>query len=112
VYVKEHVDRVGSKPGWVPARLCIGSAGMTTTSCKAGRVFNETMATPKGIPIEKAKCVVTIPGEEKAAFLFGGNYSQAVATCRTGSGSSAQLLVAIGGERCAMPNQRPTDETR
>ena len=54
---------------------------------KAGRVFHEIMATPdKGIPrdlLEKAKCVAIIPGEEKAAFIFGGNYGKGLATCRT-----------------------------
>ena len=47
---------------------------------KAGQVFQEIMATPdKGIPrdlLEKAKCVAIIPGEEKAAFIFGGNYGK------------------------------------
>jgi lipid-binding SYLF domain-containing protein len=68
---------------------------------KAGRVFHEIMATPdKGIPrdlLEKARCVVIIPGEEKAAFIFGGNYGKGVATCRTGAGWSAPMFIAVGG---------------
>jgi lipid-binding SYLF domain-containing protein len=68
---------------------------------KAGRVFHEIMATPdKGIPrdlLEKAKCIVIIPGEEKAAFIFGGNYGKGIATCRTANGWSAPMFVAVGG---------------
>jgi lipid-binding SYLF domain-containing protein len=68
---------------------------------KAGRVFHEIMATPdRGIPrdlLEKAKCVAIIPGEEKLAFIFGGNYGKGVATCRTANGWSAPMFVAVGG---------------
>jgi lipid-binding SYLF domain-containing protein len=68
---------------------------------KAGRIFHEIMATPdKGIPrdlLEKAKCVVIVPGEEKAAFIFGGNYGKGVASCRTASGWSAPMFIAVGG---------------
>jgi len=68
---------------------------------KATRVFHEIMATPdKGIPrdlLEKAKCVAIIPGEEKAAFIFGGNYGKGVATCRTATGWSAPMFIAVGG---------------
>jgi lipid-binding SYLF domain-containing protein len=68
---------------------------------KAGRVFHEIMATPdKGIPrdlLEKAKCIVIIPGEEKAAFIFGGNYGKGVATCRIANGWSAPMFIAAGG---------------
>jgi len=68
---------------------------------KAARVFHEIMATPdRGIPhdlLERAKCVAIIPGEEKLAFIFGGNYGKGVATCRTASGWSAPMFVAVGG---------------
>ena len=67
----------------------------------ATRVFHEIMSTPdKGIPrdlLEKARCVAIIPGEEKLAFIFGGNYGKGVATCRTASGWSAPMFVAVGG---------------
>jgi lipid-binding SYLF domain-containing protein len=59
------------------------------------------MATPdKGIPrdlLERAMCVAIIPGEEKLAFIFGGNYGKGLATCRTGNGWSAPMFVAVGG---------------
>jgi lipid-binding SYLF domain-containing protein len=68
---------------------------------KATRVFHEIMATPdRGIPrdlLEKARCVAIIPGEEKLAFIFGGNYGKGVATCRTAEGWSAPMFVAVGG---------------
>jgi len=68
---------------------------------KATQVFQDIMKTPdKGIPrdlLEKAKCVAIIPGEEKAAFIFGGNYGKGLATCRTATGWSAPMFVAVGG---------------
>src|ERR1035441_8710011 len=68
---------------------------------KATRVFHEIMSTPdKGIPqdlLEKAKCVAIVPGEEKLAFIFGGNYGKGLATCRIGNGWSAPMFVAVGG---------------
>jgi lipid-binding SYLF domain-containing protein len=68
---------------------------------KATRVFHEIMTTPdKGIPrdlLEKAKCVAIIPGEEKLAFIFGGNYGKGLASCRTADGWSAPMFVAVGG---------------
>lgn len=68
---------------------------------KATRVFQEVMRTPdQGIPqelLETAKCVAIIPGEEKAAFIFGGTYGKGLATCRTAHGWSAPMFVAVGG---------------
>jgi SH3 domain-containing YSC84-like protein 1 len=68
---------------------------------KATQVFHEIMTTPdKGIPrdlLGKAKCVAIIPGEEKLAFIFGGNYGKGLATCRTADGWSAPMFVAVGG---------------
>jgi lipid-binding SYLF domain-containing protein len=68
---------------------------------KATRVFQEIMGAPdQGIPeelLEKAKCVAIIPGEEKAAFIFGGAYGKGLATCRTTHGWSAPMFVAVGG---------------
>ena len=68
---------------------------------KATQVFQEIMRTPdRGIPrdlLEKARCVAIIPGEEKAAFIFGGNYGKGLATCRIENGWSAPMFVAVGG---------------
>jgi lipid-binding SYLF domain-containing protein len=66
---------------------------------KAAQVFKEIMDTPdKGIPrnlLDSAKCIAIIPGEVKFAFVFGGNYGRGVATCRTASGWSAPMFVAV-----------------
>ena len=68
---------------------------------KATQVFQEIMRTPdQGIPqelLETAKCVAIIPGEEKAAFIFGGSYGKGLATCRTAHGWSAPMFLAVGG---------------
>jgi lipid-binding SYLF domain-containing protein len=67
----------------------------------SARVFHEIMNTPdKSIPqelLESAKCIAIIPGEKKAAFIFGGSYGKGVATCRTAQGWSAPLFLAVGG---------------
>src|SRR4051812_42830035 len=68
---------------------------------KATEVFQDIMKTPdQGIPqelLEKAKCVAIIPGEVKAAFIFGGTYGKGLATCRSARGWSAPLFIAVGG---------------
>ncbi len=49
-------------------------------------VFNEIMATPdKGIPqdlLEKAHCIVIVPGMKQAAFVVGGKFGRGYAICR------------------------------
>jgi lipid-binding SYLF domain-containing protein len=68
---------------------------------RAALVFQQIMDTPdKGIPddlLDKAKCIAIIPGDKKFAFIFGGSYGRGVATCRTVSGWSAPIFVAIDG---------------
>lgn len=67
----------------------------------AHAVLHELMATPdKGIPLDiaaKATCIAVIPGYKKAAFVFGAQYGQGVATCRTGHGWSAPVFIQITG---------------
>jgi SH3 domain-containing YSC84-like protein 1 len=67
----------------------------------SARVFRDIMNTPdNAIPqelLESAKCVAIIPGEKKAAFIFGGSYGKGLATCRTTEGWSAPLFLAVGG---------------
>jgi SH3 domain-containing YSC84-like protein 1 len=49
-------------------------------------ILNEVMATPdKGIPqdlLQKAHCVVIVPGVKQAAFVVGGKFGKGFATCR------------------------------
>jgi lipid-binding SYLF domain-containing protein len=57
---------------------------------EAASVFSEVMASPdKGIPqdlLEKAQCVMIVPGLKKAAFVVGGEYGRGFVTCRKQSG--------------------------
>jgi lipid-binding SYLF domain-containing protein len=67
----------------------------------AHAVLHELMATPdKGIPLDiasRATCIVVIPAFKKGAFVFGGDYGQGVASCRTGHGWSAPVFVQMEG---------------
>src|SRR5262252_8074783 len=66
-------------------------------------VFSEIMGTPdKGIPqelIEKAHCIVIVPGLKKGAFVVGGQYGKGYMSCRnkSGEGWSAPGTVRIEG---------------
>lgn len=68
---------------------------------KARLVINQLSQTPdNGIPdsiIKQAVCVVVVPSLKKAAFVFGGQYGQGVATCRTGHGWSAPVFLRMAG---------------
>lgn len=68
----------------------------------ATKAFSEVMAAPdKGIPqdlMDKAQCVVIVPGLKKGAFGVGGKYGRGFASCRKCSrGWSAPAAVAIEG---------------
>lgn len=67
----------------------------------ARTVIEEVMSTPdRGIPqgiLSGASCVVVVPAYKKAAFVFGAQYGQGVATCRTGKGWSAPVFVQLAG---------------
>jgi len=68
----------------------------------AADVFREVMASPdKGIPrglLERAECVVIVPGMKKAAFIVGGDYGKGYAVCRQASGMfGAPDPVALSG---------------
>jgi lipid-binding SYLF domain-containing protein len=66
-------------------------------------VFSEIMAAPdKGIPhdlLEKARCVVIVPGLKKGAFVVGGEYGKGFLFCRkNGDGAwSAPGAVRVEG---------------
>src|SRR5712692_6621217 len=70
---------------------------------EASAVFSEIMATPdKGIPqdlLEKAHCIVIVPGLKTAAFVFGGKYGKGYVSSRRprGAGWSAPGTVRIEG---------------
>jgi len=64
-------------------------------------VLQEIMAAPdRGIPhdlLDKARCVIVIPGMKKGAFIFGADYGRGYAVCRSGAGWGAPAAVRIGG---------------
>jgi len=64
-------------------------------------VLREVMSAPdRGIPqnlLERAQCVVVVPGMKKGAIIVGGDYGRGVAECRTGNGWSGPAAVRLGG---------------
>jgi len=59
-------------------------------------------ASDKGIPqdlLDKAHCVVVVPGMKKAGFIFGAQYGRGFAVCRRhgGSGWSAPAAMRVEG---------------
>jgi len=61
-------------------------------------------ASDKGIPqdlLQKAQCVVVVPGLKKVAFVGGGKYGRGYASCLTKKGWSAPAAVRIEGEALA-----------
>jgi lipid-binding SYLF domain-containing protein len=67
----------------------------------AHEILHQLMATPdKGIPLDiasSAQCVIVIPSFKKGAFIFGGEYGQGLASCRTHHGWSAPVFVQMAG---------------
>lgn len=70
---------------------------------EAAAVFSEVMGTPdRAIPqelLEKAHCIVIVPGLKKAAFIIGGKYGKGYLSCRrqSGTGWSAPGTVRVEG---------------
>jgi len=68
---------------------------------RAAETFQEIMATPdKGIPqdlLNKAECVVIIPGMKKAAFVVGGEYGKGFAMCRHEGAWTGPAAVKLSG---------------
>src|SRR5579863_9976011 len=59
-------------------------------------------ASDKGIPqelLDRARCVVVVPGMKKAGFIFGAKYGRGFAVCRRtgGSGWSAPAAMRVEG---------------
>ena len=68
----------------------------------ADTLIDMMRASDKGIPqdlLEKAKCVVVVPGMKKAGFIFGAKYGRGFAACRRqgGSGWSAPAAMRVEG---------------
>ena len=67
----------------------------------AATVLDEVMAAPdQGIPrslLNRAQCVVIVPGLKKAAFIFGARYGKGYVTCQKDGGWSAPATVRVEG---------------
>ena len=68
----------------------------------ADTLIDMMRASDQGIPqdlLNKANCVVVVPGMKKAGFIFGGKYGRGFATCRRagGSGWSAPAAMRVEG---------------
>ncbi len=67
----------------------------------SAEVFHEIMAAPdRGIPrdvLERAQCVVIVPGLKKAAFLVGGDYGRGFAVCRHHGSWGGPAAIRFGG---------------
>ena len=67
----------------------------------ATAVVNEMMGMPdKGVPqsvLEKAQCIVVVPGLKKAAFIVGGQFGRGFASCRKAGGWGAPAAMKIEG---------------
>src|SRR5579863_6516688 len=67
----------------------------------AAEVLHEMMDAPdKGIPrdlLEKAQCVIVVPGLKKAGFVFGADYGKGYALCRHAGGWTGPAAISMGG---------------
>ena len=70
---------------------------------ESATVFTEIMASPdKGIPqdlLDKAYCIVIVPGVKKGAFIVGGQYGKGFLSCRSKANGawSAPAAVRVEG---------------
>jgi len=87
--------------------LLLSSLGLAKTDVferldEGANVLSEIMATPdKGIPqdlLDKAHCVVVVPGMKKGALIVGATYGKGFLTCRrAGTGWSAPAAMRVEG---------------
>src|ERR1700690_732992 len=71
-------------------------------------------ADDKGIPqdlLDKARCVVVIPGMKKAGFIFGAEYGRGFAVCRRHGGSGWSAPAAMRSEGGSFGFQIGASET-
>jgi SH3 domain-containing YSC84-like protein 1 len=89
------------------ATFLIAAAVMASAETYQQRLADSTVvlremshASDKGIPqdlLQKAQCVVVVPGLKKVAFIGGGKYGRGYASCLTKKGWSAPAAVRIEG---------------
>jgi len=70
--------------------MCAAESDAAKRLSAATSAFKEVMGTPdKSIPqglLEKAQCIVIVPGEKAAAFIVGAKYGKGFAACRKKDG--------------------------
>src|SRR5580658_8824153 len=87
----------------IPAFLLAKAGDAADRLSAAADVLTDMMkASDKGIPqdlMNKADCVIIVPGLKKAAFLVGGKYGRGFAACRQpgGTGWTAPAAIRIEG---------------
>ena len=85
---------------FIPGMLCAEDSAQVRLT-KATAVLHEIRDTPdKGIPhelLEKAQCIVVVPGLKKIAFVGGGKFGRGYSSCITGKGWSGPAGVRIEG---------------
>src|SRR5580692_8452259 len=66
----------------------------------ADALTDSLRASDKGIPqdlLDKARCIVVVPGMKKAGFIFGADYGRGFAVCRHNGGWSAPAAMRMEG---------------
>lgn len=67
----------------------------------AADVLQDMLGAPdRGIPrdlLEKAQCVIVVPGLKKAGFVFGADYGKGYALCRHAGGWTGPAAITLGG---------------
>lgn len=81
--------------------LAAKEASIDKRLSEAASTFSEIMAIPdKAIPnelLEKARCVVIVPGLKKAAFIIGGKFGKGFLTCRSDGGWTGPAAIRVEG---------------
>ena len=65
---------------------------------KAGQAFQELVNADNGIPrnlLNKANCVIVLPGVKKGGFIVGGQYGKGVMSCRSGANFNGKWSAPI-----------------
>ena len=90
---------------WVALGLtsAFGASKEDERIAHAAKAFDEIMSAPdKGIPgevLDKADCIVVIPGMKKGGFIVGGRYGKGLVSCRNKSKTKweAPAMLEMGG---------------
>ena len=91
--------------GWAPLSVAAEKSKTADRLEDSADLFSEVMSAPdRAIPqdlLEKASCIILVPGLKKAAFGIGGKYGRGFAVCRganeTGWGPPAAIRIEGGG---------------